>query len=81
MDLLTRHQDQPSHTWQRVFWMLLMGTLSASLLLGGGLPALQNVITSLGFPFCLLLIFMAVVLVAALKEEVDQKKQKVQAPK
>lgn len=70
MDLLSRRENQPSRTWQRVFWMLLLGTLSATLLLGGGLPALQNVITALGFPFCVLLVFMAIALTRALKKEI-----------
>lgn len=66
MDFLTRTDDQPSLTWQRVFWTLLLGLVAITLLLGGGLPALQNVITSLGFPFCVLLVFMAVSLTRAL---------------
>ena len=69
MDLLSRRENQGSRTWQRVFWMLLLGTLSATLLLGGGLPALQNVITALGFPFCVLLVFMAIALTKELKKK------------
>lgn len=66
IDLLSRRADQPSHTGQRVFWTLLLGAIAATLLLGGGLDALQNVITTLGFPFCVLLVFMAVALTRAL---------------
>jgi choline/glycine/proline betaine transport protein len=72
MDLLSRRENQASRTWQRVFWMLLLGTLSATLLLGGGLPALQNVITALGFPFCVLLVFMAIALTKELKKETSR---------
>jgi choline/glycine/proline betaine transport protein len=75
MDLLSRRDHHPSLTRQRIFWMLLLGVLSATLLLGGGLGALQNVITSLGFPFCVLLVLMAVALVRALKEELDPPRQ------
>lgn len=66
IDLLSRHAERPSHTGQRVFWTLLLGTIAGTLLLGGGLEALQNVITTLGFPFCVLLVFMAVSLTRAL---------------
>jgi choline/glycine/proline betaine transport protein len=70
MDLLSRRENQPTRTWQRIFWMLLLGVLAATLLLGGGLGALQNVITALGFPFCVLLVFMAVALLRELKAEI-----------
>lgn len=66
VDLLSRHDNQPSRIGQRVFWTLLLGLMAATLLLGGGLGALQNVITALGFPFCVLLVFMAVALTRAL---------------
>lgn len=66
MDLLSRKDRQPSKTGQRVFWTLLLGTVAATLLLGGGLDALRNVITALGFPFCVLLVFMAYSLTRAL---------------
>ncbi|MGQ9425662.1 BCCT family transporter [Gilvimarinus sp. F26214L] len=66
VDLLSRRVDQPSKTGQRVFWTILLGIMAGTLLLGGGLDALQNVITTLGFPFCVLLVFMAVALTRAL---------------
>ena len=66
VDLLSSRADRPSRVGQRVFWTLLLGAIAATLLLGGGLDALQNVITTLGFPFCLLLVFMAVALTRAL---------------
>ncbi len=65
-DLLSRRDDQPSLVRQRVFWTLALGTLAGTLMLGGGLPALQNLITTLGLPFCALLVFMAVALIRAL---------------
>lgn len=66
IDLLSRRDKQPSKTLQRVFWTLLLGATAATLLLGGSLTALQNVITALGFPFCVLLVFMAIALMRAL---------------
>ncbi|GGC60625.1 BCCT family transporter [Marinobacter halophilus] len=69
IDMLTRRDDQPSLVRQRIFWALAQGVIAATLLLAGGLDALQNVITSLGLPFCILLIFMAVALFRALQAD------------
>lgn len=69
IDLLTRREDQPSLVRQRIFWAAAQGVIAATLLLAGGLDALQNVITSLGLPFCILLIFMAVSLFRALRAD------------
>lgn len=69
IDLLTRRDDQPSLVRQRIFWAAAQGVIAATLLLAGGLDALQNVITSLGLPFCILLIFMAVSLFRALRAD------------
>jgi len=66
VDLLSRRDDQPSQAHQRAFWTVLLGALAATLLLGGGLGALENVIITLGLPFCALLVFMAVSLTRAL---------------
>jgi choline/glycine/proline betaine transport protein len=69
IDTLTRREDQPSQVHQRIFWAAAQGVVAATLLLAGGLDALQNVITSLGLPFCLLLLFMAVSLFRALRAD------------
>jgi choline/glycine/proline betaine transport protein len=54
---------------QRIFWAVAQGVIAATLLLAGGLDALQNVITTLGLPFCILLLFMAVALYRALQAD------------
>ena len=69
IDMLTRREDQPSLVRQRVFWAVAQGVIAASMLLVGGLEALQNVITSMGLPFCFLLMFMAVALYRALRAD------------
>ncbi|MEQ9270280.1 BCCT family transporter [Marinobacter salarius] len=69
IDTLTRRDDQPSLVRQRVFWAAAQGLIAAALLLAGGLEALQNVITALGLPFCLLLLFMAVSLWRTLRAD------------
>jgi choline/glycine/proline betaine transport protein len=69
IDMLTRREDQPSLVRQRIFWAAAQGVIAATLLLAGGLDALQNVITSLGLPFSVLLVFMAVSLFRALRAD------------
>lgn len=69
IDMLTRREDQPSLVRQRIFWAVAQGLIAASLLLVGGLDALQNVITTLGLPFCVLLLFMALSLFRALRAD------------
>ncbi|WP_027962787.1 BCCT family transporter [Halomonas halodenitrificans] len=69
IDMLTRRDDQPSLVRQRIFWAAAQGMIAATLLLAGGLDALQNVITSLGLPFCILLVFMAVALFRSLRAD------------
>ena len=69
IDMLTRRDDQPSLVRQRIFWAAAQGVIAATLLLAGGLDALQNVITALGLPFCILLVFMAVALFRALRAD------------
>ncbi len=66
VDLLSRRDDQPSKVGQRIFWTLLLGAVAGTLMLAGGLGALQNVVTTLGFPFCVLLVFMAIAMERAM---------------
>lgn len=69
IDMLTRRDDQPSLVRQRIFWAVAQGVIAATLLLAGGLDALQNIITSLGLPFCILLVIMAVALFRAVRAD------------
>jgi choline/glycine/proline betaine transport protein len=55
---------------QRVLWAVLAGVVAAVLVLGGGLTALQTASISTGLPFAVALVFMAVCLVKALREDV-----------
>lgn len=54
---------------QRVFWALTEGAIAAVLLLAGGITALSNVVTTMGLPFCFILVLMAFSLRKALKRE------------
>lgn len=75
VDMLTSggHPDPPR--WQRVFWASAEGATAAVLLYAGGenavaaLKALQAGVITIGLPFCLVLIALAVSLMRGLKEE------------
>lgn len=74
VDQLSRSDLQVSKTGQRVFWTFMLGSVAGTLMLGGGLPALQNVITALGFPFCVLLVFMAWAMKRSLQKDYDEER-------
>ncbi len=57
---------------QRIFWALSEGAVAATLLLGGGLAAMQTASISAGLPFTLLLIAMAFILRKGLKQEKEE---------
>lgn len=69
MDQLSQRNTQTGLLWQRLFWTLMIGAIAAALLLGGGLPVLQNVVTAMGFPFCVLLLLMAVSLIRSMHDD------------
>ena len=54
---------------QRIFWAVTEGAIAGVLLIGGGITALSNVVTAMGFPFCVVLVFIAFGLGKALRQE------------
>ena len=64
---------------QRIFWALSEGGVAATLLVGGGLAALQTAALSTGLPFAVILLIMSYSLYKGLKEEYDrlQKEEKI----
>ncbi|EEY72481.1 High-affinity choline uptake protein BetT [Grimontia hollisae CIP 101886] len=54
---------------QRIFWCSFVGLVAISLLLGGGLGALQAMVVSTGLPFCIVLLMCAFSLVKGLMSE------------
>ncbi|MGJ8583444.1 MAG: BCCT family transporter [Marinosulfonomonas sp.] len=54
---------------QRVFWCLFEGLVAVTLLLGGGLAALQAMAVTTGFPFAILLLLMCVSIFIGLVQE------------
>lgn len=72
VDMLTSGGHPNPPVWQRVFWASAEGACAAVLLYAGGtaaLEALQAAVVSIGLPFCVLLLFMCVALVRALRRD------------
>ncbi len=55
--------------WMRILWSAVIGILTLSLLLAGGLTTLQSAVVITGLPFSVVLFFMIVGLYKALKLE------------
>jgi len=64
--------------WQRIFWASLEGLIAIMLLLTGGLAALQAGAVSMGLPFALVLLGVAVALVRQLRIEMRAVDKSVQ---
>lgn len=68
---------------QRIFWAVMEGVVAATLLIGGGLTALQTASIITGLPFTIILLVMIYSLYLGLRQEflieraVDQKLQQV----
>lgn len=69
VDMLTSGGDPDPPIWQRVFWALMEGGIAATLLVLGGLRALQSAVITAGLPLLLVLALMAFALVRALRAE------------
>ena len=62
--------------FQRVIWAIATGLIAAVLMYGGGLDALQTVVTISGLPFAILLMMMAYSLLSGIKEDYEEKERK-----
>ena len=54
---------------QRIFWAFTEGIVTAVLLVGGGLGALQTGVITTGLPFALVILFVGFTLLRALKND------------
>lgn len=71
VDMLTSggdHEDTP--VWQRIFWAVSEGAIAATLLLAGGLVALQTATIASALPFAVVMLVMCWGLFKALRLEV-----------
>lgn len=83
VDHLTSGGKMDSPVPQRIFWAVMEGVVAATLLIGGGLTALQTASIITGLPFTIILLVMIYSLYLGLRQEflieraVDQKLQQV----
>lgn len=71
VDQLTSGGKTDSPTSQKVFWAVMEGVVAATLLIGGGLTALQTASIITGLPFAGILLVMIYSLHAGLKQEYE----------
>lgn len=69
VDMLTSGGCETSPLWQRVFWAVVEGIVAASLLIAGGLGALQAATIASALPFTVIMIFMCWGLLRSLRLE------------
>lgn len=70
VDILTSGgHAEPSPVWQRIFWAVVEGIVAATLLLAGGLAALQTATIASALPFTVIMIVMCWGLLRALRIE------------
>ncbi|MCC5839219.1 MAG: BCCT family transporter [Opitutales bacterium] len=67
--MLTSGGEGESPTWQRIFWAIIEGIVAATLLLAGGLGALQAATIASALPFTVIMVFMCWGLYRALSIE------------
>ncbi|MCC5788418.1 MAG: choline BCCT transporter BetT [Opitutales bacterium] len=73
VDMLTSGGEGQSPLWQRIFWAIIEGVVAASLLLAGGLAALQAGAVASALPFTLIMLFMCLGLYKAVRLETVKK--------
>jgi betaine/carnitine transporter, BCCT family len=69
IDTITAGGKIDAPVQQRVFWVIFEGVVAATLLIGGGLVALQAAAVSTGLPFALVLLLACYALVKGLLQE------------
>jgi choline/glycine/proline betaine transport protein len=73
VDMLCSHGRNDTPVWQRIYWAVGVGVVSAILLTAGGLNALQTMTIATALPFAIILLISMVGLVKALRIENHKK--------
>jgi len=72
IDSITSGGQLDAPVGQRIFWAVTEGAVAATLLIGGGLQALQTAALTTGLPFAIILLIMCYSLYLGLKEEHEE---------
>lgn len=78
VDMLTSGGHLNPSLWQRTFWALTEGAVAATLLVVGGLKAMQAASVSVGLPLSVILILMAWGLTIRLRQDPAREPQRVE---
>jgi choline/glycine/proline betaine transport protein len=73
VDMLCSHGRNDTPVWQRIYWAIGVGVVSAILLTAGGLSALQTMTIATALPFAIILLISLVGLIKALRIETHKK--------
>jgi choline/glycine/proline betaine transport protein len=73
VDMLCSHGRNDTPVWQRIYWAVGVGVVSAILLTAGGLNALQTMTIATALPFAIILLISIVGLIKALRIENHKK--------
>ncbi|MBJ7881376.1 BCCT family transporter [Gelidibacter salicanalis] len=76
VDSITSGGKLKTPRYQRVIWAVAIGVIASVLMYGGGLNALQTVVTISGLPFAILLVIMCFSLYRGMSEDYDKAERK-----
>ena len=76
VDSITSGGKLKTPRFQRVIWAVATGVIAAVLMYGGGLNALQTVVTISGLPFAILLVMMCFSLYRGMNEDYEKSERK-----
>ena len=76
VDSITSGGKMKTPKYQRVIWAVATGVIASVLMYGGGLDALQTVVTISGLPFAILLVLMCFSLFRGVNEDYQKEEKK-----
>lgn len=65
--------------WNRIVWAVISGVLTIGMLLIGGVPALQQATLIMGLPFAIVMVFVMIGLLKALRQDVHRSDSREQS--